>query len=360
MADVQQLAAVAFHHFSTKAYDDALATLEKLKHLKDSDPRIRHNIAVVQYYRDGCAHPQQLLESLTEGQLKNDARDSGTFFFSIYKLVAVNCWIDTLPQKAKPDISTNGSPKPVVDADDSSFTSLQSAYLSYNKALIYFQLRQYSYSLELLEGLFPTIEALPEDLAIKTSFFLIEVYHLFKQPAKIAHIITHLEKNYANQSSTQKGANDSQSNTSFSSSEFNLLLQLYKLKLCIATKDFAQANRVITTATDSLSHISATETTSLSSLASTTLAFLKANLEYARGNYPKAQKLLNGAQKKGGSDSLSAAALHNDKGCIYYRLQKYSASSFSLSKALKEHISGFFCPSNSVALLTQHCNIILQ
>ena len=58
MADVQQLAAVAFHHFSTKAYDDALATLEKLKHLKDSDPRIRHNIAVVQYYRDGCAHPQ--------------------------------------------------------------------------------------------------------------------------------------------------------------------------------------------------------------------------------------------------------------------------------------------------------------
>ncbi len=97
MADVQQLAAVAFHHFSTKAYDDALATLEKLKHLKDSDPRIRHNIAVVQYYRDGCAHPQQLLESLTEGQLKNDARDSGTFF-SIYKLVAVIARL-TLPKK---------------------------------------------------------------------------------------------------------------------------------------------------------------------------------------------------------------------------------------------------------------------
>jgi len=85
--------------------------------------------------------------------------------------------------------------------------------------------------------------------------------------------------------------------------------------------------------------------------------FLKAHLEYTRQNYKKAVKLMYGCGQKGSLpvmvsapsptnacigfdisiDSSLPPLFFNNLGCVQFKLKKYNASSFYLSKALKEN-----------------------
>ena len=68
--------------------------------------------------------------------------------------------------------------------------------------------------------------------------------------------------------------------------------------------------------------------------------FLKANVEFLRGNYQKAMKVLSSSPKSPmvteAGECLTAFSFNN-LGCIHYQLGKYNLSAHYLRKAIEEN-----------------------
>ncbi|KAG5564360.1 hypothetical protein RHGRI_000528 [Rhododendron griersonianum] len=108
------------------------------------------------------------------------------------------------------------------------------------------------------------------------------------------------------------------SDHSISTSDLRLKLHLYKVRFLLLTRNLKAAKR---------------EVKKDSSMA----LLLKSQLEYARGNYPKAIKLLMASSNR--TDLGFSTIYNNNLGCIYYRLGKYHTASVFFSKALSNSSS---------------------
>nr|CAN83603.1 hypothetical protein VITISV_020807 [Vitis vinifera] len=50
--------------FQSRKFSECLDVLNQLLQKKEDDPKVLHNIAIAEYFRDGCSDPKKLLEVL--------------------------------------------------------------------------------------------------------------------------------------------------------------------------------------------------------------------------------------------------------------------------------------------------------
>ncbi|GFY99713.1 tetratricopeptide repeat (TPR)-like superfamily protein [Actinidia rufa] len=102
---------------------------------------------------------------------------------------------------------------------------------------------------------------------------------------------------------------------SISTSDLRLKLQLYKVRFLLLTRNLKAAKREVKTAMSM--NVARGKDSSMALL-------LKSELEYSRGNYRKAIKLLMASTNR--TETGIASIYYNNLGCIYHRLGKYHTS----------------------------------
>ncbi|KAF5945088.1 hypothetical protein HYC85_015316 [Camellia sinensis] len=115
---------------------------------------------------------------------------------------------------------------------------------------------------------------------------------------------------------------------SISTSDLRLKLQLYKVRLLLLTRNLKAAKREVKMAM--AMNVARGKDSCMALL-------LESQLEYARGNYRKAIKLLMASSNR--TEMGISSIYNNNLGCIYYRLGKYHTSTIFFSKALSNSSS---------------------
>ncbi|CAN1146667.1 CCR4-NOT transcription complex subunit 10 [Linum perenne] len=108
--------------------------------------------------------------------------------------------------------------------------------------------------------------------------------------------------------------------SSLSTTELKLKLQLYKVHFLLLIRNLKHAKREVKLAMNIARGRDLTTT-----------LLLKSQLEYACGNHQKAIKLLMASSSR---MNMAVLNMFNNLGCIYYQLGKYHTSSILFSKAL--------------------------
>ena len=290
--------------FNEANYDSSLEALEKIRHQKDDDPKVEHNIAIAQYFQGGCRQPKQILETLAK--IKSRIEESQ---------------------------HSNDNDAPYAEENDTSL-------LSYNEAVMYFQLKQHATSTAILEELFSNIEPIEEGLAVKICFLLLENYWVLRRTAKAAPAIAFLERIIDQAAGdttwTPNADKPCACPESINIKNFELRLHMHKAQYHLLNQSFRSSKKEIKQALNVSAH-------------SAEAMLLKANFEFLRGNYRKSLKLLHSVSKSqaeleaqnkpadGSKQKVSpiTPAVHNNAACIHFSLNNYNAALWYLSRALK-------------------------
>ncbi|KAG8639318.1 CCR4-NOT transcription complex subunit 10 isoform X2 [Manihot esculenta] len=395
------LAKDAALHFQSLRFAECLAVLHQLKLKKEDDPKVLHNIAIAEYFRDGCSDPRKLLEVLNNvkkseqlAQASGEQVDAGSNAGN--RVISGSKESGTMAHQFS---ATNSSTLVYMDDFDSAVVTL-------NIAIIWFHLHEYTKALSVLEPLYNNIEPIDETTALHVCLLLLDVALACQDAAKSADVLIYLEKAFG-VSSTSQGDNASMTNqqsanlvaksssilsgssaldasnsdlapsgnalenslsrtlslseesleyeTMFSldisgqnltrpsgfpssndlsriqldrcisSIDLKLMLQLYKVRFLLLTRNLKQAKREVKLAMNIARGRD-----------SSTALLLKSQLEYARGNHRKAIKLLMASSNRA---EMGISSMFNNLGCIYFRLYKYHTSSVLFSKALSSSSS---------------------
>ncbi|OMO81229.1 Tetratricopeptide TPR-1 [Corchorus capsularis] len=379
------LAKDAALYFQSKKFAECVDILNQLKPKKEDDPKVLHNIAITEFFRDGCSDPKKLLEVLNTVKKRSEelAQASGEQVESGSK-GSKGSGTTTFP-------ASNSSSIIYTDEFDTSVAAL-------NIAVIWFHLHEYAKALSVLEPLYQNIEPIDETTALHICLLLLDVLLACHDASKSADVLNYLEKAFgvgnvsqgdngnvaaqpsinlvgkassvpsslvsdtsssdlaANVNASENplsrtlsedpldemfstldiggqnlarpagltSANDLPRTTvdrSISGVDLKLKLQLYKVRFLLLTRNVKLAKREVKHAMN----IARGRDSSMA-------LFLKAQLEYARGNPRKAIKLLMASSNR--TDAAISSMFNNNLGCIYYQLGKYHTSAVFFSKAL--------------------------
>ncbi|OMO57726.1 Tetratricopeptide TPR-1 [Corchorus olitorius] len=386
------LAKDAALYFQSRKFAECVDILNQLKLKKEDDPKVfcfidkvLHNIAITEFFRDGCSDPKKLLEVLNNVKKRSEelAQASGEQVESGSK-GSKGSGTTTFP-------ASNSSSIIYTDEFDTSVAAL-------NIAVIWFHLHEYAKALSVLEPLYQNIEPIDETTALHICLLLLDVLLACHDASKSADVLNYLEKAFgvgnvsqgdngnvaaqpsinlvgkassvpsslvsdtsssdlaANVNASENplsrtlsedpldemfstldiggqnlarpagltSANDLPRTTvdrSISGVDLKLKLQLYKVRFLLLTRNVKLAKREVKHAMN----IARGRDSSMA-------LFLKAQLEYARGNPRKAIKLLMASSNR--TDAAISSMFNNNLGCIYYQLGKYHTSAVFFSKAL--------------------------
>lgn len=377
--------------FQSEKFVECVQVLNQLMEKKQDDPKILHNMAVADFFRDGCSDPKKLIEILVNAKRKSEdlahaSRDH----------------MDPMTQATSKAISgakgnglSNSAGVVFADEFDPSVAAL-------NIATILFHLHEYPKALSVLEPLFQNIEPIDETIALHVCLLLLDAAFVSQDAFKFSDVINYLEKAFgvsymANQADSGSTAQQQASNlvaksasipnnssacddlkleaitsgnvsdgslsrtlsdetieyetllstldmsgqnisrpsnlpssndlrrapTDRSTSTINLKLQLplFKIQLLILTRNLKAAKREVKLAMNIARGVDSART-----------LLLKSQLEYARGNYPKALKLVRASSSQG--DVGSSITMNNNMGCIYYQQGMHNTSSIFFHEAL--------------------------
>ncbi|GLT29674.1 hypothetical protein SLA2020_045250 [Shorea laevis] len=386
------LAKDAALYFQSKKFAECVEVLNQLKQKKEDDPKVLHNIAIAEYFRDGCLDPKKLLEVLNNVKKRSEelAHASGEQVESFGNVGNKGIPGSKGSVGFSHQISANSGSTIYMDEFDTSVATL-------NIAVIWFHLHEYAKALSVLEPLYQNIEPIDEATALHACLLLLDILLACNDASKSADVLNYLEKAFgvgsacqgdngsmATQQSTNLFAKSasvpssslamdvSNSDLAANASENPLSRTLSEdpLDEMFSTLDISGQNL-----SRSASHSSAKDAPrtmvdrSISGVDlklklqlykvrfllltrnlklakrevklamnvgrgrdSSMALLLKAQLEYARGNHRKAIKLLmaSGNRTEAGISSM----FNNNLGCIYYQLGKYHTSAVFFSKAL--------------------------
>mmetsp|Transcript_38620 Transcript_38620/g.111032 ORF Transcript_38620/g.111032 Transcript_38620/m.111032 type:complete len:1048 (-) Transcript_38620:174-3317(-) len=141
--------------------------LDQISSVKGAaDVKVTHNKLLNDYYKSGCADPQQLLSQLAQAHDRARERDK----------------------------KDKGRKKREEEDDDTYREDEDIGVLRYNQALLCMQLRQHAQATLILEELFENIEPIDDFLAIKICFLLLELCLLQRDPEQALAVLAYLEK----------------------------------------------------------------------------------------------------------------------------------------------------------------------
>ncbi|KAG9456186.1 hypothetical protein H6P81_000694 [Aristolochia fimbriata] len=386
------LARDAAHLFQARRFSECYDVLKQLLQKKEDDPKILHNIAIAEYYRDGCSDPRKILDVLNKVKKRSEdlARASGE---QGEIATTTGSGVITGPKGSNPTShhfsSASGSSFTFADEYDSSIATL-------NLAVLYFHLHDYAKALSILEPSYQNIAPIDETTALHICLLLLDVALASNDASKAADVIQYLEKAFgvgymigqvdsgtaqhlsSNQAakastapanlpipdasnpdsaSTASGSENQLTRTlsdegleyeallskldsggenmarpSISSQnalaerpgpalDLKLKLHLYKVRLLLLTRNLKSTKREVKLAMNIARGRD-----------SSTALLLKSQLEYARGNYRKAIKLLENSSNR--TEAGMRSLFNNNFGCIYHQMRKHNTATLFFSKAL--------------------------
>ncbi|CAD6233953.1 GSCOCG00007429001-RA-CDS, partial [Cotesia congregata] len=338
----RDLANSALNEFKKRNYISCLTYLNKLEALRPKDLKVMHNKIIVEYYKS----------DLTKTEL---ARKS---------LNAI--------------CGSPSSPVTVTSSEDAGDTAsdgtddAEKCVMRYNQAVLLYHNRQYDLALQILEKLFSFVEPMEENLAWKVCLFLIELYIQTNRLALALALVNYVENqficsnvadtkiNAASSSSSsinlekekdketcriilkeKKNDNWLPSNSDSNNEMFRIKLLKYKVRLLLLLqhpKLCKKEWKLLMSLTGNSSPGAEVE-----KVGSISTVFLKAHLEYVKGNYGKSMTLLNSCT--GSSADLdykihgeSAAVIYyNNIACVHFARGKPNLAAFYLKRALVEN-----------------------
>lgn len=298
----RDLAQNALSEFQKGSYAVCLSYLNKLESLRPMDLKVTHNKVAVEYYKSDLKKTELMRKSLIAicGQISADSSEA---------------------------------------IDD-----VEKCVMRYNQAVLLYHTKQYNAALQIMTRLFAFIEPMEETLANKVCLLLIELYIIMEQPDAALSILNYVESQYISidgskissidkdgvikskikeQKEQKKDINDTVTDA------FKIKLLKCKARIYLLTHQLKLCKKEWKTIV------------SLGILANTSTIFLKANLEYLRGNYKKAMRLLNSATIENLDFKLcgesSAVLYYNNIACLYLAMGKPNLACFYLQKALHEN-----------------------
>ncbi|KAF2310596.1 hypothetical protein GH714_015189 [Hevea brasiliensis] len=184
------LAKDAALHFQSRRFTECLAVLYQLKLKKEDDPKVLHNIAIAEYFRDGCSDPRKLLEVLNNvkekseqlAQASGEQVDAGSNTGN--KVISGSKGSATTAHQFS---ATNGATLVYMDEFDPAVATL-------NIAIICFHLHEYTKALSVLEPLYHNIEPIDETTALHVCLLFLDVALACQDASKSAEVLIYLEK----------------------------------------------------------------------------------------------------------------------------------------------------------------------
>ncbi|XVE71497.1 hypothetical protein DITRI_Ditri10aG0155600 [Diplodiscus trichospermus] len=380
------LAKDAALYFQSRKFSECIDVLNQLKSKKEDDPKVLHNIAIAEFFWDGCSDPKKLLDVLNHVKNRSEelAHASGD----------------------QAESGSNVGNKVTSGSKGSSSTAHQfytdefdTSVVALNIAVTWFHLHEYAKALSVLDPLYQNIEPIDETTALHSCLLLLDVVLACHDASKSADVLNYLEKAFGvgnvsqgdngnmavQQSSNLVGKLSSVPSSSLvsdasssdlaaavnaSESPLSRTLSEDPLDEMFSTLDIGGQNLSRPSGLTSTSDLPRTivgrsisgvdlklklqlykvrfllltrniklakrEVKLAMNIArgrdSSMALLLKAQLEYARGNHRKAIKLLMASSNR--TDAAISSMFNNNLGCIYYQLGKYHTSAVFFSKAL--------------------------
>ncbi|CAA6670484.1 unnamed protein product [Spirodela intermedia] len=371
--------------FQSGHYAECVEVLNQILQKKEDDPKVLHNTAIAEYFRDGCPDPRALLDTKSE-ELARASMEELEVSGVVTSPPKGN--IDTLNQ-----MPSNSATVSYADQIDTSIVTL-------NTAVILFHLHEYPRALSLLEPLYQKLHPLDETTALHVCLLLIDAALASNNASGAGDVIQYMEKSFGDgyvvnqgdngnivqqqpssqaalkitstssalavpdnvssdsrvsenpldrilsedaieyetllstldnsgQSMTRPNANNLSSmpiDRPAPTTDLKLKMHLYKVRLLLLTRNLKAAKREVKLGMN----VARGRDSSIALL-------LKSQLEYARGNHRKAIKLLMTSSNK--TEPGDFSIFNNNLGCIYHHLQKHHTSIALFSKALRSSSS---------------------
>ncbi|CAN7945471.1 unnamed protein product [Ixodes hexagonus] len=283
----KQLAATATAEFNAGRYASCIEALDKLQALRPTDGKVAHNRAVARFYASDKKNSEELTRDMAE----------------VASLLHVNL--------ANPD----------------SLDDVDHCIPAFNHAVSLYHAQQYRKAVAILDRLFQFIEPLDESVSRKICFLYIELCLCLKQPEKVLGLIAYTEnllfgsRAVAGETPSPSEKDDEPRNLPKLGADWTRLQQ-YKTRCFMLLRSTKASKREIKNLVNS-------------GAASNQTVFLRSQLEFMRGNYRKAVKVLCTAQLQG--DPKVTAMYHNNIGCVHFYTGKPHLGSFNFDKALRAH-----------------------
>ncbi|CAI8610411.1 unnamed protein product [Vicia faba] len=325
------LAKDAAMHYQSGKFGECVEVMNQLLQKKPNDPKVLHNIAIAEFFRDGCSDPKKLLEVIYSIKRKYDeltltSGDQGEPVNNVANKVAFGSKGSNNTDTMHPD-------------------EFESTAAALNIAIIWFHLHDYAKTVSVLEPLFQRIDPITDSTALHICLLLLDASLACHDASKSADVLTYLEKLFSGGTASQgdygnTAQQQSANLTSKTLSEDGLDYEAMILDMGgqNLTRPTGPSSNVLSRAlVDRNLKIAKREVKLAMNIArgrdSSRALLLKSQLEYARGNHRKAIKLLM-ASSNNRTDTEFSSLFNNNLGCIYYQLGKYQTSSIFFSKAL--------------------------
>ncbi|KAG6411578.1 hypothetical protein SASPL_129661 [Salvia splendens] len=372
--------------FQSGMFADCLRVLNQLPQ-KEDDPKVRHNIAIAESLQSGCSDPRRLIKALEK--IKEQSEELACASGEHLEVSSNN------GSEHTSSIKGNSAPRHPISPvlyNDGFDTSVE----TYNIAVIWYHLHEFSRSFSYLDTLYQTIEPIREGTALCICLLLLDVALLSHNASRSADVISYMEKVYvssvgnqvdngslahqqpllvskstsfSNNSTLQDGSHpDSTSDNSLTRtlseealedehwqllSSLDISGQNLQRPGIVSANDLQriQPEGLISTADLKLRlHLYKVRFLLLTrnlkaakrevKIAMNLIRgkdyplalYLKSQLEYVCGNHRKAIKLLMASTNS--IEMGFSSMYYNDLGCIYYRLGKHHTSGVFFSKAL--------------------------
>ncbi|CAG0915772.1 unnamed protein product [Notodromas monacha] len=341
------LAKGATDSFNSGNHSNARVLAETLANLRPKDPKVATNVLVAKFYEKHCVDAELFLDGIKE--------------------CCDRC-----------DISLN-MPESLEDMDNAVFY--------FNKALVMFHIRQYKKAIRILRKLFQYVEPLEEKLIIKVCFLLVECYLAIQQPDNALYALNHMESHLLEKNSctsSQHSPTGSNNGLKSSSPDKDLsksdtvkpsgkslelvLTERQKQKFMeYRVRSFLMSRNIKACKKEAKSFLTA----NCSGQAAVMQLFLRANVEYHKGNWRKAVHFLNTLQPimqeescknmfSSATDGLPltvgnndtddlpslvegpwteplSVAYYNNMGCIHYRMGRWNLACHYFTMASAEN-----------------------
>ncbi|XP_015110061.1 CCR4-NOT transcription complex subunit 10 [Diachasma alloeum] len=302
----RDLAQNALAEFQKRSYTSCLTYLNKLEALRPKDLKVMHNKVIIEYY-------------------KNDLKRTELAKKSLNAICGAPTTLDSAPD----------------NADD-----VEKSVMRFNQAVLLYHTGQDEPALQILTRLFALVEPMEENLAWNVCLLLIELHIVTSRLDAALALINYVESQFICSTDSSKLTSPpiqegpskgitikelkekKKDNIESSNDLFRQKLLKYKARVYLLLQQ------------PKLCRMEWKLLLTLGTPVSISTIFLKAHLEYMRGNFKKSLKLLNSA-----SDNLeyricgeSAAVLYyNNVACINYANGKPNLAAFYFQKALEEN-----------------------
>ncbi|PSN45792.1 CCR4-NOT transcription complex subunit 10 [Blattella germanica] len=295
-------AQAALTDFSRGSYGTCLQHLTKLEAARPQDTKVAHNKAIAEYYKSELKKTDQFRKNMN--------------------LVCSQAHVN------------------IEDLD--SLEDVEHCVIYYNQAVLLYHLKQYSAALKIMVKIFSFIEPMEESLAHRVCLLFIELQLCMYQPDKTLALIAYIENQFVVSTDSvmssekdmkplEKEHKEKKPITGDAATDtFRLKLLQYRTRCYLMTHALKACKR---------------ELKNLITAGGPTLAsvLLKGNLEYQRGNYRKAMKVINSIPPSSLTfkdvGESPAVLYYNNMGCIHHNMGKPHLACYYLQKALQENDS---------------------